>query len=389
MKRTIRIKEFKPSILRVHVPEDSYIKKSTGLQENIAYMQKTDDQGFLKSYLDLSSNNKVVIIGDSFVETIFVNESKRIHSLVEEKLLKNFYKNIKVYNAGVSGATGINILNTIINKIAFMKPEILIYIQPSCDFTALQFENGYSNNSKFFSNFTPNDSFNEKIFFETIEENSYQILNNIKTINYICKLNNIKLCIATCCSNSSRRQLNIMNNIILKNSHIGYDVIDLDSLYPNKSSEFFYDKQHINEKGCDFLSDILSEYINSTIKSEDHKYTIKKTNLIESKKEINNHLTISHSIGIFKPNKVSVNFTFNSAMGRKESKSIKITAKYKISNEYHSEETFVLPYISGYKMNFSINLKKNILNSIEIKIESEIIDLVLEHCELCVVHSMS
>ncbi|HHF4078632.1 TPA: SGNH/GDSL hydrolase family protein [Haemophilus influenzae] len=253
-KRHIRLKEFFPGIHRVHTPSESYIKKSPLLQKNRSYFQKVDNNGFMQSHLNIQEDKKIFLVGDSFIESIFIDESKRINAIMEESFLFQEGKEVKVYNAGVSGSTGLNLFNLILNKIIILKPDVIIYSQPSCDFSALLYENGYYNNSKYFSNIIP--SVESDVFrFKTIQDNLIQIQNNIIMLSKLCELYSIDLFISTCCSNSSKRQLKMMNDIIRENSYLGYKVIDLDLIVP-KTEAYFYDKQHLNEYGSNLVANI-------------------------------------------------------------------------------------------------------------------------------------
>lgn len=262
IKRSIRLKEFQPNIEKQHLPSVSYLSKVSQIKDNQAFFQRTDKHGFTTNHISFSSSERVVLIGDSFIENIFVDESKRITSRVEEFFLVKG-KRVEVLNAGVSGATGLGLLNCILNKIIFLKPEVIIFTQPSCDFSALLYENGYFNDSMFFSNIIPSGNINKQEH-ETIEKNLKQILLVIELITKACQIYDIKICFATCCSNSSKRQLKMMNDVIRDNQYLGYDVIDLDQKIP-KNEVYFYDKQHLNEKGSDYIANIFFDYIENNI----------------------------------------------------------------------------------------------------------------------------
>ena len=281
-KRSIRLKEFSGNLNKIHIPSESYLRASPSLKKNQAYLQKTDADGLMTTSYQFKHDYHIIMIGDSFVENLFVDESKRITHYLEKSFLQ-LQKKIKIDNAGVSGSTGLNLLNTIINKLVFIKPDLIIYVQPSCDFAALIYEKGYSNDSKFFSNLVPSTD-QDKFKYETISENSYQIFNNISILSKVCEINNIDLCIATCCSNSSKRQLKIMNDIIRENSNIlNYNLIDLDNLVP-RNSDIFYDKQHITEQGSKFIADILFSYIDRKTKGM-HSFSEFRTNTVSFEKE--------------------------------------------------------------------------------------------------------
>lgn len=280
-KRCIRLKEFTANLTKTHTPSQDYIRKSPRLEKGKSYFQRTNKDGFIETHLNYSAKNNIILIGDSFIENIFVDESKRISSLVEELSLLSNHK-VKVHNAGVSGSTGLGLLNLVINKIIPLNPDLIIYTQPSCDFASLIYEKGYYNDSRFFSNMTPQKD-TEKPYYDTIENNIKQLENNINILSYVCKIHRIPLCIATCCSNSSKRQLKMMNDII--RNGVGYDIIDLDNLVP-RIDDYFYDKQHLTEKGSKFISNIFYNYIRSKILMEETA-TLETINIVFNNKDNN------------------------------------------------------------------------------------------------------
>lgn len=295
VKRHIRLKEFCANIEKLHIPTEKYLNNSPQLNRKQVYYQRTDNNGFIETNFKFNSKKNVVIIGDSFIENIFVDESKRISSVIERYFLESNLR-VKVWNAGVSGSTGLGLLNVILNKIVFIKPDLIIFCQPSCDFSALLYENGYYNNSKYFANICPQRD-EEKVRYDTISENAYQIYNNIKLLSTACELYRIELCISTCCSISSKRQLKIMNDVIRDNKYIcNYDTIDLDISIP-KTADFFYDKQHLNERGSSLVGKLYFEYINNKLKyTEEDQCKFEETNLLFPNNIINGKLNSSRKI---------------------------------------------------------------------------------------------
>lgn len=255
----IRLKEFDHNINKIHVPSESYLTGAPQLDKNKAYYMCTDDNGFISTGNYFKSDLTIAVVGDSFVENIFVDELDRFESILERRFLKEG-KRLKVLNAGVSGMTGLSACNLILNKIVRIKPDILIFVQPSIDFSTLLFKDGYFNDSKLFSNLVPPRETQIPIY-ETIFQNVHQIYNNIALISRICELNKINLIISTCASNSSKRQLSMMNSIVRDNAdNFGYSLLDLDKIL-EKSDKYFYDKQHLNADGAEQLSKILYEYL--------------------------------------------------------------------------------------------------------------------------------
>lgn len=258
-RQQIRLKEFDHNITKVHVPTDAYLMNAPLLDKDRAYYQQTDENGFIETGNYFDAEYAIAVVGDSFVENIFVDESSRFESVLERKFLASG-RRVKVINAGVSGMTGLSAFNLILNKIVKIKPNIIIFIEPSNDFSALLYKDGYFNDSKLHSNLVPPRNRQSQIY-ETINENKRQISNNIVLLNKVCELYDIKLVIATCASNSSKRQLAMMNNIIREESaKLNFLMVDLDNILI-KSNKFYYDKCHLNESGSSYLADVIFNFL--------------------------------------------------------------------------------------------------------------------------------
>ena len=255
----IRLKEFDHNIKKYHVPTDEYLRGAPQLNNGRAYCQQTDENGFIKTGNCFNPDFTIAIVGDSFVENIFVDELSRFESVLERRFLSGG-RRVKVINAGVSGMTGLTAFNLILNKLVCIKPNLIIFVQPSNDFSALLYAKGYFNDSKRYANLVPPQE-KQAIIYETINENKIQIYNNIVLLSQVCKLYNINLVIATCAANSSKRQLAMMNNIIREESmNFGYQILDLDKILV-KGEAFYYDKCHLNENGSKRLAEVIFEFI--------------------------------------------------------------------------------------------------------------------------------
>ena len=255
----IRLKEFDHNITKVHVPTEAYLWGAPQLDKLRAYYQHTDNDGFIKTGNCFYCDYTVAIVGDSFVENIFVDEGYRFESVLERKFLMDG-RRVKVINAGVSGMTGLSAFNLILNKLVRIKPDLIIFVQPSNDFSALLYEDGYFNDSNRFANLVPPKDTHKPIF-ETINENKAQIYKNIVLMSKLCELYGMKLIIATCAANSSKRQLAMMNNIIRDHEvNLCYQMIDLDKIL-DKGAKYYYDRCHLNKNGSEHLADVLQRFI--------------------------------------------------------------------------------------------------------------------------------
>lgn len=79
----IRLKEFDHNIKKYHVPTDEYLRGAPQLNNGRAYCQQTDENGFIKTGNCFSPDFTIAVVGDSFVENIFVDELSRFESVLE------------------------------------------------------------------------------------------------------------------------------------------------------------------------------------------------------------------------------------------------------------------------------------------------------------------
>lgn len=286
-KQNIRLKEFDHNVNKIHIPSDSYLRGAPQLDKNRAYFMSTDENGFISTGNSFIQDFTIAIVGDSFVENVFVDEISRFESILERKFLSNGLR-VKVINAGVSGMTGLSAFNLILNKLIKIKPSIVIFVQPSIDFSALLFKNGYFNDSKLFANLVPPKEI-EKPVFETIFENKHQIYCNLVLLSTLCELNKIDLIVATCASDSSKRQLYMMNSILREErQNLKYKLLDLDKIF-EKGNANFYDRQHLNKNGSEKLAEVLFTFIieNFELGTKKHKNLLLKEYPIQIAKNFN------------------------------------------------------------------------------------------------------
>ena len=286
-RQNIRLKEFDHNVNRIHTPSDTYLKGAPQLDKNRAYFMSTDENGFISTGNSFVQDFTIAIVGDSFVENVFVDEILRFESILERKFLCCGLR-VKVINAGVSGMTGLSAFNLTLNKLIKIKPNIIVFVQPSIDFSALLFKNGYFNDSKLFANLVPSTEI-EKPVFETKYENKHQIYNNLVLLSTICELNKIDLIVATCASDSSKRQLNMMNSILREESQrLKYKLLDLDQIF-EKGNANFYDRQHLNKNGSKNLAEVLFTFVieNFELTAKKHNNLLLKEYPIQISKNFN------------------------------------------------------------------------------------------------------
>lgn len=166
MKRSIRLKEWGVSEFLLKSPDVDYsrLRRNCPVED---YVIRTNEQGFMLSGNDFNygdANKTYIFLGDSFVESMFIQENRRFHSLLEKKLWDSG-KKVACYNGGYSGATSLHLINVILNKVIPSNPDIVFYTLPSNDAFALKVESGVWGRSKVASPFVPHGTGFENVSF--------------------------------------------------------------------------------------------------------------------------------------------------------------------------------------------------------------------------------
>ncbi|CAI8779683.1 SGNH/GDSL hydrolase family protein [Pseudomonas sp. IT-P291] len=262
-KRQIRLKEFQPNIHKVYSPDASYLDSRPRLDRGTSYVVRTDKNGYIISGTHQSSTRSIVLMGDSFVENIYIDEDKRIASQLERMLLSNGY-DYQVLNSGVSGTTNLNATNLLLNKIAYHSPEAIVFVTSSNDLAALRYESGYSNRSKFHGNLVPEDS-SEAWANSSVEENIDQLSKNLKIISLICKLHEIDFYICTYPEIQVNEDLRLINSRVRSFAmDEAVKLIDLDKLIM-RNDIYYYDKLHVSHVGATVAAKSIFECIKDSL----------------------------------------------------------------------------------------------------------------------------
>ncbi len=146
--RHIRLKENTPLQNKMLSPSDDKIALSDSL-ENKPYSFKTDQNGFIFPSTTHQQADKVIaFIGGSTTECMYVDEDKRFPALTGKLLEDNSSKKINAINAGVSGNNSMHSINTLLNKIIPMKPDVAVFMHNINDLSVLLHENTYWNSNQ-------------------------------------------------------------------------------------------------------------------------------------------------------------------------------------------------------------------------------------------------
>lgn len=112
LKRAIRLKELTPGAEVTYTPTPEYLERTDGSLLIESYLCRVDADGFLMTGNEPGSDETMVFMGDSFVESMYSHERDRFVSVVERGM-----PGLRCLNASYSGSTTLHILNSLINKV--------------------------------------------------------------------------------------------------------------------------------------------------------------------------------------------------------------------------------------------------------------------------------
>jgi len=130
--RAIRLKEFELNHDFGTSPPEHYRNVRGGAPEPRSYRIRTDANGFMLSS-ERTSESKIIGLGDSVLECMFIDEEKRLCAQIEQRLGCS----AQVLNGGYSGATSLHMLNAILNKIVPIRPSGIFLMTGIMDIEAM------------------------------------------------------------------------------------------------------------------------------------------------------------------------------------------------------------------------------------------------------------
>lgn len=299
MKRQIRLREFEANQTIYRSPSLRYASNARGLTNDISYTAKTDENGYIVSGRYFHCSKKICVIGASLIENIFVKESIRWNTLVEKLFLENGDA-YKFYNAGYSGATSLNILNTLLNKVYNDNFDLIIYFISSNDWSATSYDRSYWNLTKNHSNLFLSEYIEEDRNYKNISESHFDSL--IKSTYCTASCFNQNFWLATYPNLCDNRALVFLNNRLRKIcKENNFKLLDIDYIMQSNELSFdenFYDRLHFNEKGSVAFSKSLYDFVSFNYLTKENK------SILTTKKLLNKQVKAS------KNNKLSFNDTF-------------------------------------------------------------------------------
>lgn len=219
---------------------------------------QTDENAFIWSGRKFNSDRKICFIGDSFVENKFVDQGSRWFSYLEKLLLESGSR-IQVLNAGYSGATSLNVLNTILNKIINNGIDEIYYCISSNDHSTLSYDQTYWNTTKNHSNLLLSE-YDEAIKGDLKPDNFPKV---IRSIYDVCRNFDVAIHFITYPNLCNNKALADINNLLRDTCQdFDYSLLDMDLLMQPHKVDFeslFHDNLHLNERGSELFAKIFFE----------------------------------------------------------------------------------------------------------------------------------
>ncbi len=136
--RAITLREFNPNQIAIIRPTNHYMQGVENLEE-MDYPVNIDKNGFIETGNPKAENPeiKILFLGGSTTETLFVPEEQRFPSIVERTLREKLDQDIEVYNSGVSGNNSMHSLLIFLSKGIPLKPSHSVLMHNINDFGLL------------------------------------------------------------------------------------------------------------------------------------------------------------------------------------------------------------------------------------------------------------
>ena len=142
--RSIVLRELNPNQYASIRPNNNYMKDVENL-EQIDYEINIDKDGFIKTgnQVELNPDIKILFLGGSTTETLYVPEMNRFPSVVERSLRSKLTQTINVFNGGVSGNNSMHSIFALLAKGIALEPNYVVLMHNINDFALLSKTESY------------------------------------------------------------------------------------------------------------------------------------------------------------------------------------------------------------------------------------------------------
>jgi hypothetical protein len=142
--RSIVLRELNPNQRASIRPNNNYMKDVENLSQ-IDYKINVDRNGFISTgnQLEINPEIKILFLGGSTTETLYVPEKNRFPSVVERNLRSQLAQTLNVYNGGVSGNHSMHSIFALLAKGIPLEPNYVVFMHNMNDFALLSKTESY------------------------------------------------------------------------------------------------------------------------------------------------------------------------------------------------------------------------------------------------------
>lgn len=148
LKRNIRLKERRPKMNLTLRAERKVNEQQFGPEEG-HYSLRTNADGFIEpSGVHRDPQLTLVFLGGSTTECAWVEEESRFAHRVSVLLGQQLDRRVNSFNGGASGANTLHLLDVLLNKVAALKPDVVILMENINDVNIMLFAGSYWNDHR-------------------------------------------------------------------------------------------------------------------------------------------------------------------------------------------------------------------------------------------------
>jgi len=141
--RAINLREHHPGLDKIIRPTEYYLAKTDNLKIQ-DYPFRIDNDGYILPHNNYDNpDHKIIFIGGSTTECMYVTEDNRFPYLAGQLIEERTKKQINSYNAGAAGNSSIHSLDILLNKIIPMNPDVVIIMHAINDYSILAYDHTY------------------------------------------------------------------------------------------------------------------------------------------------------------------------------------------------------------------------------------------------------
>ncbi|MGD9592931.1 MAG: SGNH/GDSL hydrolase family protein, partial [Candidatus Berkiella sp.] len=272
--RFIKLREHKPSHEKFERPTRNYIKNiAPNVIERKYYRLATDKDGFIMpSGIHENPDLKIVFLGGSTTECLYMDEHERFPYVVGRLLEQDLGKTVNSYNGGVSANESQHSINILLNKVLAMKPNMVVLMHNINDLAILRSQGTYWYQDSLKSHIQSSKNVFTRYEFPSkdhqVDDNaiSEAFRKNLQTFVAICKIQEIRPVLMTQGNRVRDDALYHRFNEIIR--EVGQKesvlVIDLAKLMP-QDPEHFYDAYHYTAFGANKAAQQIAANLKSIL----------------------------------------------------------------------------------------------------------------------------